>query len=871
MQHRVMTAVGAWPIVPGALAVLIVPDLDGSGRALLAGAFVVATALSLTVLARAAHGPVTALWSLAVLGAAVQLRLGAVEVGAAARLVLAAGLFFALVALTAAYVRPRIDASMSTWIPLVAASVALLARVAPLWRGDVRSGRLDLGMLSVQVGEFTRIMIVGVAIVLWSLLMTGALRYRSSADRLRVYIAGLICGLYIVLSLVADIGPTLVTVVAVVGGVLASGVPARRRKWPIVAVLAGVVLTVAVAWTYVAPVRTAAALALSRFDEVEDPGFQLAIAKAAADEGGLVGGGWGSSALAASIPAARSDYAVAVINADLGVATAVVAMITLLVSLRVLIMRNVARHMLDFVSTGLLVGAAVQAAWMALGAWGVFPLTGMSVPFLAFTGSALMSTVITVAIAAASVGDRASSHDALPSNEPVRVVTALVAVVLVGALVSYVSVAPRAAFSDFRARGDIVTRDGEVLATTNYTADGSRGQRIYPWGAQAAAVTGASFGTRGTAGLERAERATLTCGADSQWWYWMTDAVTPHRCEPADVVTTIDSRWQQAAADSLAGQHGSAIVLDSVTGEILALVDTSLADPATWDPENLPESEVSYEAVAPGSVFKPLVAAVALQAGVVTRGDVASEYVVNGERVSNIDGSRCADTSVQGALEQSCNTVFAQLAVEMGADALSLSLSEVFGVDRALSYDAGVATGVTSGISDSVTAGGLARTGFGQESVRATPLSIASSLSVISAAAGERDAPKAHLVAGKCTASGLQESAVEVLGSGDLEADVAREVLDGMTRAVAGEYGTMQALRALGFPVAGKSGTAQVSAEVSSSRVVYWAATVVGDKVTVVQIRDVAYGGANPATVAIADLLGGMPAEVSDLACGKGL
>ena len=166
------------------------------------------------------------------------------------------------------------------------------------------------------------------------------------------------------------------------------------------------------------------------------------------------------------------------------------------------------------------------------------------------------------------------------------------------------------------------------------------------------------------------------------------------------VYLTLDSRLQTAAYEALDGYKGTIGVYNYKTGEILCMVSTPSFDPA--DPPEIRDGDSRYDGVylnrflssafTPGSVFKVVTAAAALEKleGVADRAFHCSGSVTIGS-----DTITCpyvhGDMDFYGAMANSCNCVFAQLAVELGGDTLCsyaqqaglLSGGSVSGIDTA--------------------------------------------------------------------------------------------------------------------------------------------------------------------------------------------
>ncbi|KTS13741.1 hypothetical protein RSA3_03335 [Microbacterium testaceum] len=861
--------------VPALVMLFIVEGVSVDERIGLTVATALAGLAAAAAVPRVVAAWTTPLWLAAAVGIAMQIRLGAVSPSGAMTMMILAGAAFACAALVSRAISsgPLLP---SPFMLAVCAAALLLLRQLPAIApgGDIESGRLPVpGLGSVQIGEFTRIgLIIIVAFAV------DALRRTNGRQRLAAVAALVLVVAQVALLLAVDGGPALLLLI---GGVAASvwtvdsedgrGVRfvTRAPRRVVVVVLATIVVALGLSFFFTNSTLSGYVVdrAIDRIHSLDAPDPQLERARAAVAEGGIIGSGMGSSPLAGLVPEGRSDHAIAVLSADLGVFV-VGAMIVAVLRANL----TAVSHLAGGEKPGSRAGAAllfvssVQLTWAALGSFAIAPVTGVSAPWLAATGSALLSTAVGAGIAFGLA--RAGLPRTTFQADGIRI---LIAVVVIASVMVAFGSWSRDSLAGSRDRGDILTRDGVVLATGGgATAEYPEGDRRYPLGAETAAVTGRSFALFGSglSGLESSAIGELTCGGQTPWWSFAEALIHPVPCVPADVVSTIDSHWQAAAAQALSGSTGAAAILDSTTGEVLALVDSTLGDPATWDYGDLPESLATIDAVAPGSVVKPLIAAVAAEQGVDAEDAPREEVEVPGGSVFNSGGARCDDTSLEGAIEQSCNTVFAELALRLGEERLAAGLREHFGADAPSAFDGGVATGLTTGL-DGADRAQLARTGIGQESMRATPLGVASAYSALVSSAQGRTPPSTHLVAAVC-ADGPQVPSTAPMDVVPVAPEAAERALAGMGRAIHGDHGTMRDLadigRERGMDVAGKSGTAEVPTEVSSSGYVFWATVVVDSRyVITVQVRDAF--GVNPATTAAGQILQQMEGDPPSPRC----
>lgn len=233
-------------------------------------------------------------------------------------------------------------------------------------------------------------------------------------------------------------------------------------------------------------------------------------------------------------------------------------------------------------------------------------------------------------------------------------------------------------------RGRIMTRDGEVIANSKRTGDGENFQyvRSYPLGSLFGNPIGYSFITQGTSGFERAENATLT-GEENEF-VSILDQIRGRRRQGSDIVTTLDASAQQLATDQLeaTGRPGAVVALEPDTGAVRVMASTPGFDPNRV-PEDLDQlnradpSVLTNRAIQslypPGSTFKVVTAAAALDSGAATPDTVlsgASPQTFSGVELANAGGEQFGDIDMRMALTNSVNTYFAQLGEMVGPETL---------------------------------------------------------------------------------------------------------------------------------------------------------------------------------------------------------
>lgn len=371
-------------------------------------------------------------------------------------------------------------------------------------------------------------------------------------------------------------------------------------------------------------------------------------------------------------------------------------------------------------------------------------------------------------------------------------------------------------------RGDIFV-DGRPITGSKDTGEQLRYERTYKNGPLYAPVTGYASQTYGSTLLEGAEDRLLSGTDPVLAPFPLIDDVTRAQRPGGAVHTTIDPAAQHAAYTALGDKQGAVAALDPATGRILALVSTPSYDPGLlsgngtaeaqqWSTLNNAASKPMLnralrQTYPPGSAFKVVTAAAALDTGVVTDMDDKTRspapYTLPGTstRLTNeVEG--CANASLREAFEWSCNTVFAKLGAEVGVAGL-VDTAERFGFnDAGLKVPSPVAR---SNMDRSMDPAQTALSAIGQYDTTATPLQMAM---VAAAVANNGDLKRPHLVDRTTDASGRTLSATRPTSMRQTfnpgTASILKELMVGVVKEGTGANAAIP-----GAVVGGKTGTAQ--------------------------------------------------------------
>lgn len=378
-----------------------------------------------------------------------------------------------------------------------------------------------------------------------------------------------------------------------------------------------------------------------------------------------------------------------------------------------------------------------------------------------------------------------------------------------------------------RERGAILV-DGEPVARSVKSDDRYKWQRRYPQGPLYAHETG-WFSFFSQSGIERSKNSILS-GDDEQLFIpRLADLLSSGEPKGGSVELTLDAAAQRAAYDGLQalgdGIQGSVVAIEPATGRILAMVSLPSYDPnrlASHDLSKVSAADRQLEdrkdqpklnrairtTLPPGSTFKLVTAAAAIENGLYDAESMVpagSGYQLpqSSAVVHNSTGSACNPQRItlKYALEWSCNTTFAKIAVELGNEKMK-KMAEAFGFNDTALADLG---GQVESVYPTLDKPQTGLSGFGQSDVRATPLQMAMVAAGI-ANGGVLMTP--HLV------DELRSPNFDSLDKTDpttyrraISAATARQLTDMMVGVV--EQGTAGSAAIPGIRVAAKTGTAQ--------------------------------------------------------------
>lgn len=368
-------------------------------------------------------------------------------------------------------------------------------------------------------------------------------------------------------------------------------------------------------------------------------------------------------------------------------------------------------------------------------------------------------------------------------------------------------------------RGAIVSSDGVTLAESVQQADGTY-LRSYPQGSLASHTVGYISTQYGTTGIESTLNETLTGHADYSNWRSALYSLAGVQVSGSTVSLTINSQIQRAAENALSGYTGAIVILNPKTGAVLAK-----ASSPTYSNDQLSEVvagggsqmlDRSTQALyAPGSTFKTVTLAAALDSGIATLDDVydaSASIEIGGAPITNINGNDYGQITLRDAIAFSSNTALAQVGDSLGASRL-VSYSNAFGFGQQLGLDFSCRASLMpdpSEMTEWETAWAACGQPVGEHESPAGPqLTVMQNAVIAAAIANDGVAMNPYVVDHILSPEGTTVSTTQPKSLGQaISASAAEQVKEALLACV--ESGSGMSAQVPGTRVAGKTGTAEV-------------------------------------------------------------
>ena len=376
-----------------------------------------------------------------------------------------------------------------------------------------------------------------------------------------------------------------------------------------------------------------------------------------------------------------------------------------------------------------------------------------------------------------------------------------------------------------RARGEILTADGGLVARSLPSTGDFKYLRVYPMGTLFAQVSGfQSFvGLVGNTGVEQSYDKVLT-GQDSN--LFSLGNLLSGKADTNNVVLSLTQSAQTAARDALGTEPGSVVALDIKTGAVLAMYSNPSYNPnglsvhnsqfvqnvyndITRKPDEPLKARAYTERYPPGSTFKVVTTKSALDTGLATPDtefDSSNGFEIPGTNTTlqNFGGETCGGTLTQSLID-SCNATFAQLGYQLNT-AFPPQMEQC-GINRQPPIDLSPSAVTSVGPAETADRARFALAGIGQGDVFTSPLQMAL---VAAGIANGGVIMQPHVVKEIQSADGAHVKTIDPQPwTTCMTPETAAKLTAMMVDVV--DQGTGTAAQIDGVQVAGKTGTAQTT------------------------------------------------------------
>ncbi len=334
-----------------------------------------------------------------------------------------------------------------------------------------------------------------------------------------------------------------------------------------------------------------------------------------------------------------------------------------------------------------------------------------------------------------------------------------------------------------------------------------------------------STGQNGLYGIEKAYNEVLKQGSGSLSVSFEVDAMGKAMLgldktindnnfnSQAGIALTIDSKIQRVVENALKNsmiKSGCALVMHVDSGEIYALASAPTYDQnnvaKSLNSENSPLVNKALQSYSVGSVFKPIVAAAALESGM----NMNYSYKCTGKvKIGDVtfkcyDGKAHGKQTMTEALGNSCNTYFINLLEQIDPDyLLSLCRSLGFAGEIQLASSISAAKGNLPENSDMLYPGERANLSFGQGKLLLSPVHMLAAYHAL--ATGNYVSPA--VIYGKTNSDGLLKTEPQSQARKIFSASTVKAMRKMLSQVV--EEGNAKKAKSQIVSLAGKTGTAQ--------------------------------------------------------------
>ncbi len=331
---------------------------------------------------------------------------------------------------------------------------------------------------------------------------------------------------------------------------------------------------------------------LNPWNDPSGNSYQIVQSLLAVANGGIIGRGpgLGSPLL---VPVAISDFIYAAIAEETGLigTLGLLAIIWLILARGLIASLRAPDRFRRYLGGGVVAYLGIQSLLIIGGNLRLLPLTGVTLPFVSYGGSSLLTSYVALFILLVISNVEDSEPAPLEDPRPYSFLGGMLALGLLACALTTTWWAlvrapdllnrtdnPRRAISDrYVPRGELLDRNNQPINITEGESGTYIRTYLYPY---LAPITGYTHPVYGQAGLEAALdnylRGLQGNPASRIWWDQLIYGTPP---PGLDVRLSIDLALQSEADDLLGDHSGAVILMNAETGEILAMASHPAYDP----------------------------------------------------------------------------------------------------------------------------------------------------------------------------------------------------------------------------------------------------------------------------------------------------
>lgn len=363
-------------------------------------------------------------------------------------------------------------------------------------------------------------------------------------------------------------------------------------------------------------------------------------------------------------------------------------------------------------------------------------------------------------------------------------------------------------------RGDILDRDGVVLAHSVMNESGTGQTRVYPYNKLYTHIIGYTSKIYGKSQLELAYNKQLAGLSDPGGLSNLSEQISGQK-KGDSITLTISNNLQNVAAKMMGKKNGAVVAIQPKTGEVLCMFSNPSFYP---DSESLQEkwallnddssspflARATNGLYAPGSIFKTIMLCAALDNELdnVVINDTG-EYTVGNKTFTNSGQKVYGDITLEQAFSVSSNVGFMQIGDMLGQDVVKEYMKK-FKLCEKIPFELSVSKSRFD-YDETLNKADFAQLSIGQGKLLVTPMQMALMAACV---ANNGILQKPYVVSKVTNSLGINvESTKPQIWDRVISSSTASKVAEYMTTVV--DSGTGYNAKIQGMNVAGKTGTAE--------------------------------------------------------------